>query len=265
MSAQQVELGDVFCKGLHEIQTGGVRVFEFSYAPNQVIPRHEHVAPYVCFLVGGDFYEENRQGNITYSRARLAYLPKGCTHSGRFGPTGARVIGFELSDIFFGGDVSYRDLPDQVAVIADRRIFRMLHAVASGAKDDTAADLLTWPYEVAAAIAREHADNGEGWFSDVCDYIHAHATENPSPEQLAAIANRHPAHVMRVFRQKTGGTIGGYIQAVKIDLACQLIRKHQLSLTQIASVCGFADQSHFIRVFRKAMAASPSAYRRALS
>lgn len=265
MSAQQVALGDVFCKGLHEIQTGGVRVFEFSYAPNQIIPCHEHIAPYVCFLVGGDFYEENGKDAITYSRTPLAYLPRGCTHAGRFGPDGARVIGFELGDAFFSNDVSDRDLPDRPEIIADRHIFRMLHAVASGATGDAAADILTWPYEVAAAIAREYAYNGEGWFATVRDYIHAHAAENPSPGQLAAIANRHPAHVMRVFRQKTGVTIGEYSQAVKIDLACRLIRERGLTLTQIASACGFADQSHFIRVFRKAMTVPPSVYRRALS
>ena len=262
MSAQQVALGDVFCTGLHEIQAGGVRVFEFSYAPDQIIPRHEHVAPYVCFLIGGDFFEENDRDSITYSRTRLAYLPQGCAHSGRIGPEGARVIGFELSDAFFSDDISGRDLPDRPEIIANRRIFRMLHAAASGA-DTGAGDLLTWPYEIAAAIVREHADNGEGWFAKVRDYIHAHATENPPPAQLAAIAKRHPAHVMRVFRQKTGVTIGDYIQAVKIDLACRLIRERELTLTQIASACGFADQSHFIRVFRKAMAVSPSAYRRA--
>ncbi len=264
MSAQQVALGDVFCKSFHEIQAGGVRVFEFSYAPDQIIPRHEHVAPYVCFLVGGDFYEENSRNNITYSRARLTYLPKGCAHSGRFGPAGARVIGFELGDAFCGDGVSSHDLPERPEIIADRRIFRMLHAVASGV-NDSAVDILTWPYEVTAAIAREHADNGDSWFANVRDYIHAHATENPSPARLGAIANRHPTHVMRVFRRKTGVTIGDYIQAVKIDLACRLIRERELTLTQIASACCFADQSHFIRVFRKAMATSPSAYRRALS
>ena len=264
MSAQQVELGDVFCKGFHEIQSGGVRVFEFSYAPDQIIPRHEHIAPYICFLIGGDFFEENSREDFVYSRARMVYLPKGCAHSGRIGPAGARVIGFELGDAFFGGGVSDHDLPERAAIIADRRIFRMLYAVVSDANGG-AGDFHTWPYEIAATIAREHGDKGDGWFVKVRDYIHAHATENPSPAQLAAIAERHPTHVMRVFRQKTGVTIGDYIQAVKIDLACQLIRKRQLSLTQIASVCGFADQSHFIRVFRKAMAATPSAYRRALS
>ena len=262
MSAQQVALGDVFCKGLHEIQAGGVRVFEFSYAPDQIIPRHEHVSPYVCFLIGGDFFEENEREDIVYSRARLAYLPQGCAHSGRIGPAGARVIGFELGDAFFSDDVSGRDLPDRTEIISDRRVFSILHAIVSDGNSSTG-ELLTWPYEVAAAIVREHADNGEGWFAKVRDYLHAHATENPSPAQLAAIAKRHPTHVMRVFRQKTGVTIGDYIQAVKIDLACRLIRERELTLTQIASVCGFADQSHFIRVFRKAMAVSPSAYRRA--
>ncbi|MHA7873452.1 MAG: helix-turn-helix domain-containing protein, partial [Hyphococcus sp.] len=108
------------------------------------------------------------------------------------------------------------------------------------------------------------ADKGESWLRQVIDYIHAHAADNPSPADLAAIAGRHPTHMMRAFKKQTGTTIGSYIQAVKVDLACQLMRSSARSLTDIASTCGFADQSHFIRTFRAAMGVAPSVYRKAL-
>jgi AraC family transcriptional regulator len=49
----------------------------------------------------------------------------------------------------------------------------------------------------------------------------------------------------------------------RIEIAKQKLRGRQLSLSDVAFACGFADQSHFTRVFTRMVGVSPGAWRRA--
>jgi len=41
-----------------------------------------------------------------------------------------------------------------------------------------------------------------------------------------------------------------------------VLRETDSSLAEIAAICGFADQSHFTRVFTRSVGISPGAWRR---
>jgi AraC-like DNA-binding protein len=49
----------------------------------------------------------------------------------------------------------------------------------------------------------------------------------------------------------------------RIEVAKEQLRSSQLSLSDVALACGFADQSHFTRVFTRMVGVSPGAWRRA--
>jgi transcriptional regulator GlxA family with amidase domain len=48
----------------------------------------------------------------------------------------------------------------------------------------------------------------------------------------------------------------------RVSRAKSLLRKADWSLADIAAACGFADQSHFTRVFTSIVGASPGAWRK---
>jgi AraC-like DNA-binding protein len=50
----------------------------------------------------------------------------------------------------------------------------------------------------------------------------------------------------------------------RVDEAKRLMCNRTLSLSEVALTCGFADQSHFTRVFTRIIGDSPSAWRRSL-
>ena len=50
----------------------------------------------------------------------------------------------------------------------------------------------------------------------------------------------------------------------EFDLAKNLLRKQEKTLSDVALACGFADQSHFTRVFTRMTGISPGAWRRGL-
>jgi AraC-like DNA-binding protein len=79
---------------------------------------------------------------------------------------------------------------------------------------------------------------------------------------LAREAGLSRSHFARAFRNTTGIPPHKWLLARRLELAQELLRKSTLSLEEVALRCGFSDQSHFTRVFSKAMLVSPGEWRR---
>jgi AraC-like DNA-binding protein len=65
------------------------------------------------------------------------------------------------------------------------------------------------------------------------------------------------SRMRRIFRI----TAGQLIQKVRIDAALQKLRESDASVAEVASACGYSDQSAFTRAFRQTVGYSPSEYR----
>jgi len=68
-------------------------------------------------------------------------------------------------------------------------------------------------------------------------------------------------HFFVAFREATGVTPYQWLLNQRIDHARRLLRTTELSLAEIALHCGFADQSHFTRVFGRIEGVSPGRWR----
>lgn len=82
---------------------------------------------------------------------------------------------------------------------------------------------------------------------------------------IAAIAdacNLSRSHFTRAFRDTTGQTPHQWLVAQRLERARALLRDSALPLAEVATTCGFADQSHFTRVFSQALGVSPGIWRR---
>jgi len=55
-----------------------------------------------------------------------------------------------------------------------------------------------------------------------------------------------------------------WILSQRVAQARELLKNSDLSLVKVALICGFADQSHFTRVFTRLAGASPSNWRRSV-
>lgn len=65
-----------------------------------------------------------------------------------------------------------------------------------------------------------------------------------------------------LFRKRTGTTIIGFLQRLRMDRAQELLHDASLSITQVAHSCGYRDYRVFERWFRDRLGKSPSAFRR---
>jgi len=81
--------------------------------------------------------------------------------------------------------------------------------------------------------------------------------------ELSESLDVNPAYVSRTFaRYFDDLSFGEYIRKLRIEKALQLLENTIYTLTEIAYLTGFSDQSHFTRIFKKQIGQNPSEYRK---
>ena len=80
--------------------------------------------------------------------------------------------------------------------------------------------------------------------------------------RLAAECDLSVRHFTRAFRQSVGVPPHRYLLKRRVERARQLLMDPALTLLDVALACGFADQSHFTRVFSASVEVSPGVWRR---
>lgn len=102
----------------------------------------------------------------------------------------------------------------------------------------------------------------ESLLSAVRNYVLQHPRRSPSVQELAATYGMSRSHFSHYFRACTGLTPGRFIAEARISEATRLLSETRAPLKQISDACGFANVSHFARVFRRFHHRSPGTHRR---
>ena len=87
-------------------------------------------------------------------------------------------------------------------------------------------------------------------------------TEKLPLRELAVVAGVSEWHFARAFKQSIGHPPHRYLMMRRIAIASVLIETTDRSLIDISLEVGFADQSHFTRMFARITRETPGAYRR---
>ena len=93
-------------------------------------------------------------------------------------------------------------------------------------------------------------------------YVTGNLHRQLSVLQMAQIAGLGKGHFSRVFRNRTGNTPHAYLVACRLKRAVDLLRSPDMKLNDIALECGFSDQAHFCRLFRRSTGWTPTGWRR---
>ena len=93
------------------------------------------------------------------------------------------------------------------------------------------------------------------------DFIRAHAVRGVSLAEAAGEADLSPQHFSACFRDRYGVPPHRFQTLVRIDRARSLLAAGTPA-AQVAMDCGFSDQSHLIRQFKRHVGIVPGEYRR---
>src|SRR5258707_370961 len=94
------------------------------------------------------------------------------------------------------------------------------------------------------------------------DFLHASHNGNLGLAQLAGQIEIHPVHLSREFHRVFGYTLSDYARSLKIQKAQNLLVNSRVPLSEISQLCGFHDQSHFSRCFKRYFGVTPLTYRK---
>jgi len=96
----------------------------------------------------------------------------------------------------------------------------------------------------------------------VTTHIEANLDVKIRIKDLAALIKLSPSHFSREFKKGFADSPHRYLMRRRLERAQGMMLTTDASLGQIAGDCGFADQAHFNKLFRRLVGESPRAWRR---
>jgi transcriptional regulator GlxA family with amidase domain len=159
--------------------------------------------------------------------------------------------------------IQHPDSPWIERAIYDIRI-RLLLEQALKHRDSIAAHALLdrARHVVGIDVERyESARSPNRWLREIEIYVEDHLGARINVCELAAITKFSLSHFHRLFLQRYGITPATYIRARRVQRAQALMMRLDAKLVDIALECGFADQAHLSRVFKRVVGANPRKWR----
>ena len=103
------------------------------------------------------------------------------------------------------------------------------------------------------------------WAQEVKDLIQDQIDTTITLKQISKDLDVNPAYLSREFSKYFDDlSFGDYIRKLRIEKAMDYLNNSDYTLTKIAYLTGFSDQSHFARIFKKYTGKSPSVFRKTL-
>ena len=98
--------------------------------------------------------------------------------------------------------------------------------------------------------------------SRVTRFIESNLDDAIKIKGLAAIARLSPSYFCRAFKHSLGVSPYAYVVRRRVECAREMLTGSERPLAEIALNCGFTDQSHLTRMFKRSVGVSPGAWRR---
>ncbi len=161
-----------------------------------------------------------------------------------------RVAGWEKgADAYLGKPFSINELERLATNLIDNRL--RMKGKFSGVQNTG-----------SVIAAPEFKGNDEALMERMMKIINKHIDDKSlNVEKLSQEVGVSRAHLHRKMKDMIGMTPSDFIRTIRLRRACELLRKGDIEVTQVAYTLGFTSQPHFSSVFKKFVGVSPSEYR----
>lgn len=117
-------------------------------------------------------------------------------------------------------------------------------------------------YEVLSGESNAGENNKvDTRLTDVCSFIHENFFRSLTITEASSVAKMSPHSFSRFFSRSTGSGFVDYVNQVRTNKACYLLRETDHQIMDIVFECGFATVSNFNKQFRKHSGMSARDYR----
>ena len=233
-------------------------------------PMHAHADWTLLILDAGNVRYELGRHEHRPARGAVTLLPPGIPHNG----TPATEDGLRKRVVYLAPDVFDAALVGRAEAgpvfddpVLRNRIHRLHRTFALTGEEFHAESRLALITDqlrlrLSGAGGRPAPPEAPDTAGRLRDLLDAHVADGISLEEAAALLDRHPAHLVRVFGRRFGVPPHRYLVGRRVDLARRLISEGAPPGTAAAE-SGFTDQAHLHRHFARILGIAPGAYARA--
>lgn len=231
------------------------------------LPTHAHQNAYFCFVKHGHFSERFDSQVRQCKPSMLIFHPPEERHSERIESPRSMSFNIELDQRWLLPHAATASLAMEPAVLQGdewQGIARRLYREFQDPDHVTPLSVqgLTLQLLVGLARSRQESKAVPSWVKRVQQLIHDRMLEPLDTATLAEVAGVHPVYLVQAFRKHLGSTPGEYQRHLRLQWACEQLRRTTLPIAEIALRAGFADQSHLARHLRRRTGFSPGAFRK---
>jgi AraC family transcriptional regulator len=246
-------------------EVNGFTLSELRFPKSYVQPPFEPELPYVAVVLEGALVKSFPRQSLELGRANAVTIPVGATHGALFGSDGARILIVKPRS----ASEPVAGCFDRVAELRGRELTWLAWRLAGELRaSDAAAPLAAegFALELLAATTREaRPERSPGrppaWLRSAEELLRARLADRIGLGELAEAVGVHPTYLARAFRVHYGLSVGEYGRRLRLAWAAAELARGEKPLVEIAASAGFADQSHFTRVFRRHVGTTPARYR----
>ena len=255
---------------LAELATPAGKIAEASYPPGCCEGRHSHSKASLIYIVDGDHWATHSRGGGTARVGTVRYLPAGEPHEVYF-PSGSTCLQLELEPSIIDLAAEQGRPLEQPGEILDAcagPLGAHLHHELFTSDDLSQIDVEGVALQLLLArepARRARRGDAPPWLLRIGQQLREEFATRFALQAIARSAGRHPVQVSRQFHRHFGCTLTEYARHARVAHAQQLLRHSDRGVSDIALTCGFDDQSHFTRAFRRVTGMPPRRYRLAFS
>jgi AraC family transcriptional regulator len=267
-SQQPLSPGQFYGSVLARRKRSGLILSEFEHKRAKKLPQHSHQLAFFNLLLDGDYQESYGKRTAVLQPLTTIFHPSGVTHHDEIGPHGIRIFSVEVEDQWVDRLREYGAVPEssvglpggELGWLATRlyREYRAHHCCSPIAIEGLVLEMLALVARARTPVERK----APAWLGKAEDFLKAGFPQRMSISQVAQEVGVHPVYLSKVFRQFHHQSIGDYLHKLRVQFACEmLLANDEFQLATIAAAAGFADQSHFTRVFKGLTGLTPGTFR----
>jgi AraC family transcriptional regulator len=246
-------------RGGHGIRHAGVYQFRRSLnLPHCTLGKHRHPEARIVFPLAGRFRTSHGKRELPVSIGTAMYRPAWDEHEDSYdGPVDSLAL-LLPADAVCQGPFVMRD-PALQGVMRSLQTEWDIHDSAASLVMEGLATLLTSVVQHHRPVERRGKTH---WIAMVRDQLEASYATTPTLAALAHSVDRDATYVAATFKKVYGTSVGTYLREWRLWQARSRMEREDMSLAMIALECGYSDQSHFTRQFKRLFSVTPAGYRR---
>lgn len=249
-----------------ELENQGIILSEYDYH----MPKtdwHYHENPYFMYVLEGNIYDVNKKNKTACTSGSLLLHNWNEIHHNTKESDYARGFHVEFERKWYEQKKLDVNLWEGSQMIEDPSMHHLLGKIyfefrCQDKYSEVSIDLVLLQLcETSQSLERELFKKRPAWIEPLKQLLHSDDTQILSLQFLSNELGVHPVYLSRAIPKYFSTTLGNYIRQQKVKKAMAFLLDSQHSLTEIAYLCGFSDQSHFTRTFKSYMGMNPSTYR----